>query len=243
MMKFSKTQSAFTLAEVLITLAVIGVVAVLTLPVLIQKNNEFQKVIKLKKIYSTLSQAQTNIIIEYGTFDNLVTNNTDTGELNEDGSKKLDYTNSEYLKSLFAKQLKVVESCDAGTNCLGKTVYYLRGVKWGDFYDPTLILADGTKLFFGWTTKCTRTTRVCLDIGVALPGANKDRYILGEDIFYFQVYSNKIKPEGSTNGALSSTDCRRSAGGRQCAAWVIYNENLDYLHCDDLSWGGKTKCK
>ncbi len=27
-----------------------------------------------------------------------------------------------------------------------------------------------------------------------------------------------------------------------CAAWVIYNENLDYLHCNDLAWDGKTKC-
>ena len=28
-----------------------------------------------------------------------------------------------------------------------------------------------------------------------------------------------------------------------CTAWVLYNENMDYLHCDDLSWTGKTKCK
>lgn len=28
-----------------------------------------------------------------------------------------------------------------------------------------------------------------------------------------------------------------------CAAWVLYNENMDYLHCDDLSWGKKTRCK
>ena len=24
--------------------------------------------------------------------------------------------------------------------------------------------------------------------------------------------------------------------------WVIYNENRDYLKCNDLSWDGKTKC-
>jgi hypothetical protein len=33
-----------------------------------------------------------------------------------------------------------------------------------------------------------------------------------------------------------------SADRLGCAAWVIYNENMDYLHCDDLSWDGKTKC-
>ena len=31
--------------------------------------------------------------------------------------------------------------------------------------------------------------------------------------------------------------------GRACTAWVIYNGNMDYLHCNDLSWHGKTKCK
>lgn len=36
-------------------------------------------------------------------------------------------------------------------------------------------------------------------------------------------------------------DCKIHCEG--CAAWVIYNENMDYLHCDDLSWNGKTKCK
>ena len=26
------------------------------------------------------------------------------------------------------------------------------------------------------------------------------------------------------------------------AAWVILNENMDYLKCKDLSWNGKNKC-
>ena len=30
--------------------------------------------------------------------------------------------------------------------------------------------------------------------------------------------------------------------GAGCAAWVLLNENLDYLHCADLSWNGKKKC-
>ncbi len=27
--------------------------------------------------------------------------------------------------------------------------------------------------------------------------------------------------------------------GYGCTAWVIYNENMDYLHCNDLNWDGK----
>ena len=47
-------KKAFTLAEVLITLGIIGVVASMTLPAIIQKNNEKTTVSKLKKVYSVL---------------------------------------------------------------------------------------------------------------------------------------------------------------------------------------------
>ena len=49
--------SAFTLAEVLITLAVIGIVAAMTIPTLINKYQEKVTVTKVKKMYSTLNQA------------------------------------------------------------------------------------------------------------------------------------------------------------------------------------------
>ncbi len=48
---------AFTLAEVLVTLGVIGVVAALTLPSVITNYQKKQTVVQLKKLYSTLSNA------------------------------------------------------------------------------------------------------------------------------------------------------------------------------------------
>jgi prepilin-type N-terminal cleavage/methylation domain-containing protein len=56
--KFKKLfNPAFTLAEVLITLGIIGVVAAMTIPTLMAKINERQTVTRLKKAYSTLSNA------------------------------------------------------------------------------------------------------------------------------------------------------------------------------------------
>ena len=52
-----KRKSAFTLAEVLITLGIIGVVAVLTLPTLIANYKKQVIISKLNKVYSTISQA------------------------------------------------------------------------------------------------------------------------------------------------------------------------------------------
>lgn len=50
-------QKAFTLAEVLITLGIIGIVAALTLPTLIQSNKNLEVEAKLKKFYSIMNQA------------------------------------------------------------------------------------------------------------------------------------------------------------------------------------------
>ncbi len=50
-------KSAFTLAETLIVMGIIGVVAALTLPNLNSSTGDKEKVVKLKKIYSNLEDA------------------------------------------------------------------------------------------------------------------------------------------------------------------------------------------
>lgn len=57
---------AFTLAEVLITLGIIGVVCALTIPSLIQKHRERAQIVKLKKVYSILNTAFNTAIAEHG---------------------------------------------------------------------------------------------------------------------------------------------------------------------------------
>ncbi len=61
---FMKKKNAFTLAEVLITLGIIGIVAAMTLPVLIQKQQDVQFKAAYKKAYSDLSQAFALAIAE-----------------------------------------------------------------------------------------------------------------------------------------------------------------------------------
>ena len=59
-------KAAFTLAEVLITLGIIGVVAAMTLPTLIQKNNNRVVETRLQKFYSTINQAIQRAEVDYG---------------------------------------------------------------------------------------------------------------------------------------------------------------------------------
>lgn len=56
-LKLRNEVSAFTLAEVLITLGIIGVVAAMTMPALIANTRKSEYSNKLKKVYSSLSQA------------------------------------------------------------------------------------------------------------------------------------------------------------------------------------------
>lgn len=67
--ELKKKNSGFTLAEVLITLAIIGVVAALTIPVIIQKYQKQVVVTRLKKAYSIISQALQMSEIDNGSID------------------------------------------------------------------------------------------------------------------------------------------------------------------------------
>ena len=69
---------AFTLAEVLITLGIIGVVAAMTLPTLIANYNKQVVATKLKKFYTIMNQAVKLSEVKYGEFkywDNTFTGN------------------------------------------------------------------------------------------------------------------------------------------------------------------------
>lgn len=63
-------KKGFTLAEVLITLGIIGVVAALTLPSLITNYRKKETVAQLKKVYSELSQAAQMSVVQNGDMKN-----------------------------------------------------------------------------------------------------------------------------------------------------------------------------
>lgn len=64
-------KKGFTLAEVLITLGIIGGVAALTLPTLIQNYKKHVVITSLKKSYSVFSQAPRMVEVEHGSVESL----------------------------------------------------------------------------------------------------------------------------------------------------------------------------
>lgn len=107
----------FNLSEVLITLGIIGVVAAITLPSLIQKHKKLETTARLKKFYSIMGQAITLSENEYGALNDLLEPNAKINKVEDWFNKYL----SKYLE--FEKS--------------GKTTY--RGF--------TVYLADGTSFY------------------------------------------------------------------------------------------------
>ena len=93
-------RTAFTLAEVLITLGIIGVVAAMTMPVLLANHRKTVAETRLAKFYSTMNQAVQRAEADYGDktqwdkYERLY-------EQDEDGNSK-PITNIEYFNKYFA---------------------------------------------------------------------------------------------------------------------------------------------
>ncbi len=242
-------KAAFTLAEVLITLGIIGVVAAMTMPSLIQKYQEKATVTALKKFYSAIQQAYQFAVAEYGTPDSWVFSNSD----------------SEVFISYIAPHMKFTKICTTGEKCHPSDDLYERnGTKTNNaVFNPiskqrwAAQLADGMIIgTYAYSDNCAlvrgtskQLANICGEYMVDINGGKKPNQY-GKDVFIFNLTKYGIIPMGSAEEAIyqispssfENACLPKSSTGWSCAGWVISNENLDYLHCDDLSWDGKHKC-
>ena len=117
-------KKGFTLAEVLITLAVIGVVAALTIPVLVQKYQKKQLYSQFMKAYNTISTMMDNAVAENGDIQNWkwgkIVEDDETGEARIEGSE-------DPISKYILPQIKYVKKCDKMADCFGTGYTYLNG--------------------------------------------------------------------------------------------------------------------
>lgn len=74
--KFRINHAAFTLAEVLITIGIIGIVATITIPTLMTKYAKKRTETQLKAFYSKINQTLKMSAAENGDIDGLITQRT-----------------------------------------------------------------------------------------------------------------------------------------------------------------------
>ena len=242
--KMNNLKQGFTLAELLIVLGIIGIIAALTMPALIASHKEKETVTRLKKAYSTLSNAYNLAIAENSTPENwdLIAQNDAQG--------------AENLMNMLVPYLNVTKNCGRNKGCFPDVIYKnLAGANDSNYNSlakqAKAILNDGTIFSVDVRDPACTASRgdspalegfcgmLYIDVnGFKSPNQN------GKDIFQFYINKHAIVPRGIQGDVSAFEDlCKRNQSGYNCAGWVIHNENQDYLKCDDLSWNGKTKCK
>ena len=206
-------KKGFTLAEVLITLGVIGIVAALTIPSLISNHNKSVTAARLSKAYNTVSNA-----IRLSENDNGMMSDWPIGA-NMDIYKFWD----EYLKPYFsgARICETCEACGYPDNCSNPDTFGKQWTGIGTWALETsssrllFQLSDGAIVFFPKNTINAEGDPVYVsDLFIDINGAQKPNEG-GRDVFYFVRNYEK--------GTISAPagDCKKSV--KYCAYEIMSN--------------------
>ena len=251
---------AFTLAETLIVMGIIGVVAALTIPNLNSSTADKEKVAKVKKIYQNLEEAQERAVATYGPMKTWFVSDT---------SKKV--ATNKYADRIM-EFMKVSKDCKQSVSGCFQNKNYKDSDNtdhgggpnvWPD--DRKFNLADGASISLSiepvGANACKRAddgtkfgeSNRCGSLSVDIDGGLKGKNAYGIDFFQFVITTDGIHPAGieNSNGGTNIVNwCFKK--GNACTGWVIANDNMDYLKTDAsgkcpngkvLNWTTNTSCK
>ncbi|MCI1272939.1 MAG: prepilin-type N-terminal cleavage/methylation domain-containing protein [Clostridiaceae bacterium] len=236
---YKKNKNAFTLAEVLITLGIIGVIAALTIPMLVASYQKRVLVTQYKTNYSILSQGFQKMISSEGVSD---------------------FGDTEYLSSVFDQctgdgwcmlyKIPNTEIMRKYFNCVSiepqKTVYYYSlnsKSRSSDGFQVYNFVNGASLLERTWHEKfltSVSSTRLYGSYLIDVNGIKKKPNTIGRDMFAFWISNTgKVVAQGSKEYALltgdngrywqnasaySNNGCRATnyyGPGRGCAGRVI----------------------
>ncbi len=208
-----KKKKGFSLAEVLLTLMIIGVIGAMTIPG-IRKNAEMRELAAgCKKAYLTLAQAIYLAEQENGPLKRWGLTDADTQQ---------DFEN---IKAY----LNISKECIQTSGCMGDGIFYqLDGSRFtsltaNGYGSPARAFqtADG----MSWAFDIQPNSHIIFIVDVN--GAEKKPNILGYDVFAFYWYPDDkgFYPAGR---GTSSPNCTTSKTGLDCAAKVINEGKISY---------------
>ena len=226
--KFKINKNGFTLAEVLITLVIIGIIAAMTIPTTIANYQKQQTVDRLKKVYSTLQQAINRGIYDYGAID-LTNVSAGNGALLHDN----------YFTKYLKPYLSITDDCGTSSTGVCASSYSFRdnrsyklavcGSSYSKFY-----LNDGTSVAIIMYNSPT------LSFFVDING-QKGPNIYGRDLFRFDfnAQDNSFKPPGIYQNRLGmlapgTYNCNKTQGTGDFCTTVIMLDGWQIK--DDYPW-------
>lgn len=181
-------KKAFTLAEVLVTLGIIGVISAMTLPTLVKNHQRQVYVTQLQKVVTELSQAA-----EKATQDNNAISLDET---------KYNSNNANGAKNFLNDYFKVVKNCGTDlTPCFassyktlnGKTFTLLTPINVVSLASGAAISVVGNSLYYSYDY------HGYLQLQVDVNGQQGPN-ILGRDLFYVELYSDGKVAENYNSG-------------------------------------------
>ena len=214
-----KKQKSFTLAEAIITLAILGVIAALTIPGLTISMQKSEHVSGMIKSYATLANAIkkmnfANDIAEYKKF----------------------WTEDDVFWKEFSKQLNIMQICNNNeSGCFTKeNIKTLKGSDYGSQNGKNYTLRTADGYCYQYTPGMVEASKFGIQendaqksVGLFLVDVNGDGNPnkLGRDLyFYIYVEDKGIIPAGYN----SSTDCTTSGDGYTCAGRILKEGKVKY---------------
>lgn len=209
------TKKAFTLAEVLITLGIIGVVASLTLPDIKQGVDAKANMAALQKTYSTLQQATNMAISEH--------ENPIYWDMKDNSTPSINKVYS-YYKPYF----KMMRECPNQPGCWGYPTRYLnKTIYWNahdtSWYQYAFTFTDGVSVLIDIYPANQLQNNFGIDVNYDAAvffvdvNSEKNPNIIGKDIFAFVVTERGMVPAGMNN----TDNCKSSGSGFECTARII----------------------
>lgn len=212
-----RTIKAFTLAEALITLMIIGVISAITIPTIKKISDEHTYVTAAKKAYSTISNATKNLRRKEGPVKTWVSSS---------------WTN---IRKMYQEEMTLVPMSASG----GVESYsgqYLNGTSYGSFR-AEMRSNDGMTYEFWGSSTCSDSSsgnykNACARIAVDTNGKN-DPNIIGVDRVGFYITSDgSVYPYGTGNGVETETSTCVNNGkkgtGWGCTARMITEGKISW---------------
>ncbi|MBO6087089.1 type II secretion system protein [bacterium] len=225
-------KKGFTLAEVLITLGVIGVVAALTMPTLIDRYNKKVWVNQLKKSYSIVEQGFQKMMADEEVFDLSNVSVFSALSSNKNVSCSASYTENGEICQPILQHVKKYFKGEYGV--LGHDIYtFDKSEKLVSKDRGIYQLPDGTQIDFYFSDFASpndcKTIKengghICKRLGFSMIDINgkKGPNLIGRDVFYFTIGEDgKLYPSNGIDDALIC-DIPQINGN------IFYWRNIDY---------------
>lgn len=236
-------KKSFTLAETIITLTIVGIIAALTIPNLLRKYSDHADIVRVNEAYSILDNALKMAIADKGPIENWDWPNP-----------KVQYNdnNSSYLAKVLSEHLKVEKICDSyimgkwENKCFNDLSGYYYNLL-GNFASGNgtvtsrrgqMILVNGMRLYINSNTTDGSYNGEFGSITVDING-KKTPNRLGYDVFSFKIGRNGLTKKAigwwATYDSSSCNITNTAAtqlGGISCSYWIYYKGNMDYKYRD-----------